>query len=209
MAFINVSQIRNSGGRLNDSRNSYAVVEFATQAYRQEDLKLFFDTYTSITTNSSPIYLPIDGGYMGTGLDSSTLGESNLDLEFAMSLVYPQPVTLYQVGDDDVSRPASNNNFLDAIDTSYCTYDGGDDPTWDAIYPHNSSAAAYQGQPDCGIYKPASVMSEKKVLYHARTFNSDASLRSISYGLNEASHPAAYFERQCYEYMKLGLMGVT
>lgn len=38
--------------------------------------------------------------------------------------VYPQKVTLYQVGDS--VEGGSNNNFLDALDASYCTYAGGD-----------------------------------------------------------------------------------
>jgi len=35
-----------------------------------------------------------------------------------MSLTYPQNVTLYQVGDSVAWNPATNNNFLDAIDPS-------------------------------------------------------------------------------------------
>jgi tripeptidyl-peptidase-1 len=42
------------------------------------------------------------------------------------NVVYPQKVTLYQVGDTIVG--ASFNNFLDALDASYCTSGGGDDP---------------------------------------------------------------------------------
>lgn len=60
-------------------------------------------------------------------------GESNLDLEYGMTLVYPQKVTLYQVG--DIYEGASFNDFLDAIDASYCSYEGGDDPSQDAEYP--------------------------------------------------------------------------
>jgi hypothetical protein len=41
--------------------------------------------------------------------------------------VYPQKVTLYQTGDS--VEGASFNNFLDAIDASYCTSGGGDDST--------------------------------------------------------------------------------
>jgi tripeptidyl-peptidase-1 len=51
-------------------------------------------------------------------------GESDLDLEYAMALVYPQKVTLYQAG--DTVEGASFNDFLDAIDGSYCSYEGGD-----------------------------------------------------------------------------------
>jgi len=148
-------------GQFNDSNNSYGIVEFSPQAYRQEDLDIFFNKYNSLAANSTPVSLPIDGGYFGAGLDIDTLGESNLDLEYAISLVYPQPVTLYQTGDDVLWQPATNNNFLDAIDGSYCTYDGGDSPDWDAIYPHNFSTTAYQGEPDCGTYKPSNVMSVK------------------------------------------------
>lgn len=68
-------------------------------------------------------------------------GESDLDLQYAIALgnipssetfvktnsifeVYPQQVTLYQAG--DMVEGASFNDFLDAIDGSYCTYSGGD-----------------------------------------------------------------------------------
>lgn len=63
-----------------------------------------------------------------------------------MTLVGSQPVTLYQTGDlvEGVSNKvrsfyyfklndfqASFNNLLDALDGSYCTFEGGDDPTED------------------------------------------------------------------------------
>ena len=73
-------------------------------------------------------------------------GESDLDLEYAMALVNPQQVTLYQVG--DLVEGASFNNFLDAIDGSYCTFEGGDDPTQDATYP--DPYGGYQGPLNCG-----------------------------------------------------------
>jgi len=38
--------------------------------------------------------------------------------------VYPQKVALYQAG--DLVEGASFNNFLDALDASYCTSGGGD-----------------------------------------------------------------------------------
>ena len=40
--------------------------------------------------------------------------------------VYPQKVDLYQVG--DLVEGASFNNFLDALDSSYCQSNGGDNP---------------------------------------------------------------------------------
>lgn len=39
---------------------------------------------------------------------------------------------------------ASFNNFLDAIDGSYCTFEGGDDPSQDGIYP-DTQPGGYAG----------------------------------------------------------------
>ena len=47
--------------------------------------------------------------------------------DYVTPLVYPQKVTLYQTG--DLVEGASFNNFLDALDSSYCTYSGGDSAT--------------------------------------------------------------------------------
>lgn len=106
-----------------------------------------------------------------------------------MTLVYPQPVTLYRVS--DLYEGTSFNNFLDGIDPSYCSYEGGDDDTQDGIYsdPYNSTRA-YKELEHCGKYEPTKVIS-------------------TSYGCNEADLTPSYDMRQCNEYMKLGLMGVT
>lgn len=69
--------------------------------------------------------------------------------------MYPQQVTLFQVGDDEES--ASFNNFLDAIDGSYCTYDGGDVSGVDGTYP-DKKPGGYKYQ-DCGNYTAPSVIS--------------------------------------------------
>jgi tripeptidyl-peptidase I len=106
-----------------------------------------------------------------------------------MSLVYPQKVTLYQVG--DYLESASFNNFLDALDGSYCTYMGGDDPTQDSVYPDPGTGyGVYKGPENCGGFAATNVIS-------------------TSYGYNEADLTPFYENRQCHEYMKLGLQGVT
>lgn len=89
-------------------------------------------------------------------------GESNLDLQYSMTLVGPtQPVTLYQAGDMVEGVPAaicmiveadipvirsgaSFNNLLDALDASYCTFEGGDNPDYDSIYP-DPYGGGYEG----------------------------------------------------------------
>ena len=47
-----------------------------------------------------------------------------MDMADLVQLVYPQKVTLFQTG--DIIEGASFNNFLDALDASYCTFEGGD-----------------------------------------------------------------------------------
>lgn len=72
-----------------------------------------------------------------------------------------------------------------------CTYDGGDDVGFDAVYPDPYPGPnSYQGTEDCGTYAAAKVIS-------------------TSYSYDEAALPASYEIRQCHEYMKLGLMGST
>lgn len=97
-----------------------------------------------------------------------------------MDLVYPQQVTLFQVGDNGTnSEYISFNNFLDGIDKTYCTYEGGDDPTQDEQFPDPNG---YKGKEQCGVWKPTSVIS-------------------TSYGYNEHDLTPAYEQRQCNEYM--------
>lgn len=50
-----------------------------------------------------------------------------------MGLVSPQKITLLQTG--DLVEGASFDNWLDAVDASFCTFEGGDDPSQDGIYP--------------------------------------------------------------------------
>ncbi|KAF8849785.1 subtilisin-like protein [Acephala macrosclerotiorum] len=171
------------------AQSSYGIVEYTPQAYLQTDLNLFYSNLQrQIASGTGPTVDLIDGATVQTTTQSfDDNGESDLDLQYAIALVYPQKVTLYQTG--DAVEGASFNNFLDALDASYCTSGGGDNPTYDAIYPDTASGG-YSGAENCGTITPASVIS-------------------TSYGYNEADLPAAYEVRQCNEYMKLGLAGVS
>ena len=136
--------------------NSLGVVEYTPQAYLQTDLDLFFRNFSRPQVGTSPILDSIDGGFPQTTAKGFGFnGESDLDLEYAMTLIYPQRVTLYQVG--DLVEGASFNNFLDAIDGSYCTFQGGDDPTQDGIYP--DPFGGYQGPENCGGFAATNVIS--------------------------------------------------
>ncbi|KAF8835711.1 subtilisin-like protein [Paxillus ammoniavirescens] len=170
------------------SQNSYGIVEYTPMAYNPSDLDMFATNFSTGLVGKRPKLVSIDGGivqtqYTGLGYN----GESDLDLEYAMTLVTAgQEVTLYQTG--DMVQGASFGNFLDALDGTFCTFEGGDDPTFDAPYP-DTSPGGYNGQ-DCGTVTPANVIS-------------------TSYSYNEADLSPAYATRQCTEYAKLGLMGVT
>ncbi|KAF4552344.1 Pro-kumamolisin activation domain-containing protein 3 [Elsinoe fawcettii] len=169
-------------------KNSYGIVEYTPQAYLPGDLDLFFANFSPAQVGDRPIFDSIDGGVLQTTNQSFNFnGESDLDLEYGMSLVFPQKVTLYQVG--DLVQGASFNNFLDAIDGSYCSYEGGDDPTQDGVYP-DPAVNGYKGPENCGGFAATKVIS-------------------TSYGYNEADLTPFYEQRQCNEYAKLGLMGVT
>ena len=165
--------------------NSYGIVEYTPQAYVPTDLDLFFANFSTRQVGNRPITDLIDGAVVQQQNKSFSFnGESDLDLEYAMTLVYPQEVTLYQVG--DLVEGASFNNFLDALDASYCA---GDDPVQDATYP-DPYRGGYKGPENCGGFSATKVIS-------------------TSYGYNEADLTAAYEIRQCNEYMKLGLLGTS
>lgn len=167
---------------------------------------MFFRNYSPSLVGQRPELISIDGGYLQNDTkDGDIYGESvshsirltigmklrsqlqNLDLSYAMALAAPQTVTLYQVGDNE--EGASFNNFLDALDATFCTADGGDDPTQDSVYP-DTQPGGYNGSEACGGTAAAYVISS-------------------SYAYNEADLTPFYEMRQCNEYMKLGLQGAT
>ncbi|KAH7927947.1 subtilisin-like protein [Leucogyrophana mollusca] len=170
-------------------KNSFGIVEFTPQTHRQSDLNSFAKKYSTGLSGVSPKMVSIDGGVLQTKLtDDNYYAESSADLEYGMSLVGPkQEVTLYQVG--DTHRGASFNNFLDAIDGFYCIFENGDDASHDTIYPDNVPGG-YKGKQPCGTVKPTNVIS-------------------TSYKYNEADLSDLYAGRQCLEYGKLGIMGIT
>jgi tripeptidyl-peptidase-1 len=76
---------------------------------------------------------------------------------------------------------------------SYCNFSAygetGNDPAFDQQYP-DPNIGGWRGNLTCGAYKPTNVIS-------------------LSYGGQEADIPVSYQKRQCLEYMKLGLQGVS
>lgn len=153
--------------------------------YDQPDLNLFFSHYAAnIPNDTHPILQGIDGGTVPVS-QTRAGGESLLDLDVAYPLLYPQQIKLYQTLSQDIVTSQNGlvgvfDPFLDALDASYCTYNGGNDPQYDPKMNHT----------DCGIYNATNVIS-------------------IFYEFAEAHFSAAFNARQCHEFMKLGLMGTS
>ncbi|KAF4612802.1 hypothetical protein D9613_011842 [Agrocybe pediades] len=156
---------------LSPHKNSFAIVEYTPQAYLQSDLDMFHTNFSSHLVGKSPKLVSIDGGVVQdiqAGFEYNA--ESNLDLQYAMNLVNlldaKQEVTLYQVG--DIPQGATFNNLIDALDGTYCTFEGGDDLIEDAIYP-DTYPNGYRSKPS-PLFGFLSDSTGQKTLITKRTF---------------------------------------
>lgn len=180
-------------GKTAHKGNELGIGEWADYLYLP-DLAIFFENYTNpkIPSTTKPEFISIDGG-KPSNLTRAKLGEvveSALDFQTSYSIIWPQGTRLYQNGDSvNVDSVGTFNIFLDALDGSYCTYQGGDQPYVDPEYP-DPNEGGYKGPLQCGGAPKSNVYS-------------------VSYGQIEGALPAFYQERQCHEWMKLGLQGTT
>ena len=176
--------------------NQLGIFEDLGDVYSQTDLDDFFRFLAPrIPQGIHPILESIDGATAPAPVTMAG-GESDLDFQISYPLIYPQNSILFQTDDnvynDNYVFQGFLNNFLDAIDGSYCSYSAfgetGNSPL-DPPYP-DPQHGGYNGSLQCGVFKSTNVVS-------------------ISYGGQEADLPASYQQRQCYEYMKLGMQGVS
>ncbi|KAJ7776843.1 subtilisin-like protein [Mycena maculata] len=169
-------------------KNTFGIVEFTPQAFLGPDLDLFFANFSPSQVGTRPVAVLIDGAIVQTLNQSFDFnGESDLDLQYGMSLTNPQPVQLLQTG--DIVEGAGFDNWLDAVDGSFCTFEGGDNPTQDGIYP-DPLPGGFKGPESCGIIPPPHTVS-------------------ISYSQDEQTITAFLANRQCTEYAKLGILGTS
>ncbi|KAF2633063.1 subtilisin-like protein [Macroventuria anomochaeta] len=182
-------------GKYNHTGNQLGIAEWADYLYLP-DLKTFFENFTNpkIPSDVVPEFISIDGGKPSnlSLAQEEKVVESALDFQTAYSIIWPQQTRLYQNGDSvNVDSVGTFNIFLDALDASYCTYQGGDQPYVDPAYPDpNDAPGAYTGPLQCGGAPVSNVIS-------------------VSYGQIEGALPQFYQERQCREWMKLALQGVS
>ncbi|GAO18517.1 uncharacterized protein UV8b_06627 [Ustilaginoidea virens] len=162
--------------------NSLGIFGFG-DAYDQANLDNFWNKYAPfIPRGTAPKVNSIDGAH-APGEESD--GEELLDLQMAYPISWPQGAEIFQVPYN--MNGGIGNEFLDAVDADYCHYDGGDDPNLDIHFP---IFQGYPGPAMCGTYNVTNVVS-------------------MSFAVDEASLNRHYVERQCHEWMKLALRGVT
>ncbi|KAH9478356.1 Tripeptidyl-peptidase sed1 [Psilocybe cubensis] len=168
-------------------RNTFGIVTYFPDTYLQSDLDTFFRNFSPSLVGVVPKLVSINGGTIDVD-PTSDVGEDGWILEYAMTLTNPQPVQFLKVGNPQISPSLSFNEWLDAVDGSYCTSEGGDDFTFDPQLP-NPLPGGFQDH-SCGTVKPPNVVSN-------------------SQGFEELRLSQFYRQRQCNEFGKLGLMGVT
>ncbi|KAL8637835.1 MAG: hypothetical protein Q9228_004943 [Teloschistes exilis] len=176
--------------------NELGIFEDLNDKYSQTDLNLFFLSLApQIPQGTHPTLKAIDGATAPVPVTQAG-PESDLDFQISYPIIYPQNSILFQTDDDPTEAnyiyAGFLNNFLDALDGSYCTYSAfgetGNSPL-DPPYP-DPKAGGYKGNLQCGVYKPTNVIS-------------------VSYGGQEIDLPPSYQQRQCNEFMKLGMQGVS
>ncbi|KAJ5273032.1 hypothetical protein N7478_008157 [Penicillium angulare] len=176
-------------GKTATKGNELGIFEGIGDVYAQEDLDLFFTTLASkIPSGTHPTLKAVDGGKAPVSILEAG-AESDLDFQISYPIIWPQNSILFQTDDmvyeDNYTFRGFLNTFLDAIDGSYCDEISPLDPS----YP-DTQDGGYKGSLQCGVYDPPNVIS-------------------ISYGSAEADLPIAYQRRQCNEFMKLGMRGVS
>ncbi len=174
-----------SSGDAIHPNNTFGVFEVSWNSWLPQDLDMFFGLFSPAQLGSRPTMEQINGGYWRNDTIVPNFNmEADLDFEYSMALTYPQPIINYQVG--EMWQVGTLNGLLAAVDPLYCT-------AWnssiDGTYP-SPLEGGYSKPVDCGTAKPASVVS-------------------VSYAWNEVAYPAAYLRRQCLEFLKLGLQGVS
>ncbi|KAL2849593.1 peptidase S8/S53 domain-containing protein [Aspergillus pseudoustus] len=164
--------------------NELGIFETVNDMYHQADLD------NEIPQGTHPILNAINGAEAPETVLELAGPESTLDFQVSFPIIWPQNSVLFQTDDrvygSNYTFRGLFNNFLDAIDGSYC------DPAEEELDPSypNPAAGGYKGEKMCGVYKPTNVIS-------------------LSYGGAEWGVPIRYMRRQCREWMKLGLQGVS
>lgn len=111
-----------SKGTTKDASNDLGIFEEAGEMFIQSDLNQFYSKYASyVPSNTRPKNVPINGQTF-----TQDSGEADLDYEMAVPIIYPQGTVNYEVGSDANSFEELVDDFLQALDGSFCNDDGGE-----------------------------------------------------------------------------------
>ncbi|KAF8136815.1 peptidase S8/S53 domain-containing protein [Mycena galopus ATCC 62051] len=173
-----------------NAANRLSIFEFG-DFYSSASLTQFFAAFGG---------LHVDGAHdlkeVGVPRDGT---ESDLDLQISYPIIWPQEVKLYQSDDDAYTLGLNTsewdgagfiNNFLNYLDADYCESITDVEKAQDPQYPHNTTLG-WKNKVQCGVDKASSYVI------------------SISYGEQEDDLPVVYQQRQCTEFMKLGMRGIS
>lgn len=110
--------------QLSNLTNPLGVFESLDDVYAQEDLDAFYKLAApGIPQGTGPDLFLINGATAPNDPEDAG-GESDLDFEIAIPIIYPQKTNLYQVRSDyDIFLA-----FLDAVDKPFCKSDTDRDP---------------------------------------------------------------------------------
>jgi tripeptidyl-peptidase I len=153
--------------------NELGLFQSPNFTYSQSDLDYFSKTlYPTIPQSTRPQQYSVDGAAdaHGAALDV-TNPEPILDLQLAFPIVWPQNITMFEVGDPYYTNKSQVYNryfyglmddFLYSIDGSYCSdtsYGVGLHSTEEPIYPDKHPGGYNASKPQCGVFKAPKVIS--------------------------------------------------
>ena len=170
--------------------NGIGIYEPGLATWLPDDLDLFFATYQPEIKGQRPSVMSIAGGYRDPHTtDEYFIVESNLDFEYAMALAHPQAVVTLQVNDPE--HVGSLTAMLRAFNQPHCqvSVDTPDGPVVRAV-PLEELEHEHGVGANCTALQTPNVVS-------------------ISYAWGERDFAPDYLRRQCLEFLKLGLQGVT
>ncbi|KAK2609355.1 hypothetical protein QQS21_002136 [Conoideocrella luteorostrata] len=174
--------------------NPLGMFESLGDVYAQEDLDAFYQLLApQIPAGTGPELNLINGATAPNGPDNAG-GESDLDFEMAIPIIYPQTTTLFQVN----SQADVFLAFLGAIDGGFCSVNPDRDPgeMCDTFAPTNVISISYGGSEY--LVSPTVLKVGRIFPMPSRTF--------VHKPMLTKPH---LIQRQCNEFMKLGLQGIS
>lgn len=165
--------------------NYFGIFEPSWFSLRPEDLDQFFEEVQRNLVGRRPEVEGINGGYLyRSQTGQSWYLESDLDFQYGMALTSPQKITKIQVG--SYEQLGNLQDMLAALKRYFCYRIDSEDRKYPGVYPPRCNVTGC----DCCSLSPTKVLS-------------------ISWGWAEAEFTAKHLQRQCLEFLKLGLMGTT